>query len=131
MAKWRWGDIHKTQFPHNPFSQVAFLKPLFHRTIETGGDGFTVNPAPFKLATPYDSQHLPSYREIIDLADFGAARFIQTTGQSGHPLSKHYADLMPLWRAVEYVPMYWEKEKLLAGGTTSTLTLEPAEVAGS
>ena len=70
MAKWRWGDIHKTQFPHNPFSQVAFLKPLFHRSIETGGDGFTVNPAPFKLAKPFDSQHLPSYREIIDLADF-------------------------------------------------------------
>ena len=92
MAKWRWGDIHKTQFPHNPFSQVAFLKSLlFHRSIETGGDGFTVNPAPFKLANPYDSQHLPSYREIIDLADLSTARFIQTTGQSGHPLSKHYA----------------------------------------
>jgi len=128
MAKWRWRDIHRMQFPHNPFSQVSFLKPLFHRSIETGGDGFTVDPAPFKLAKPYDSQHLPSYREIIDLADFGTARFIQTTGQSGNPLSKHYADLMPLWRAVKYVPMYWEKEKLLADGMTFKLTLEPVEV---
>ena len=123
-AKWRWGDIHKTQFPHNPFSQVAFLKPLFHRSIETGGDGFTVNPAPFKLAKPYDSQHLPSYREIIDLADFTTARFIQTTGQSGHPLSKHYDDLMPLWRAVEYVPMYWDQAKVKAEAE-GTLVLEP------
>ena len=123
-AKWRWGDIHKTQFPHNPFSQVAFLKPLFHRSIETGGDGFTVNPAPFKLAKPYDSQHLPSYREIIDLADFTTARFIQTTGQSGHPLSKHYDDLMPLWRAVEYVPMYWDQAKVEAEAE-GTLVLEP------
>ena len=110
--------------------QVAFLKPLFHRSIETGGDGFTVNPAPFKLAKPYDSQHLPSYREIIDLADLSTARFIQTTGQSGNPLSKHYDDLMPLWRAVEYVPMYWEKEKLLSDGVTFTLTLEPSELSG-
>ena len=124
MAKWRWGDIHKTQFPHNPFSQVAFLKPLFHRSIETGGDAFTVNPAPFKLAKPYDSQHLPSYREIIDLADFTTARFIQTTGQSGHPLSKHYDDLMPLWRAVEYVPMYWDQAKVKAEAE-GTLVLEP------
>ena len=65
-----------------------------------------------------------------DLADFTTARFIQTTGQSGNPLSKHYADLMPLWRAVEYVPMYWGKERLLADGVTFTLTLEPAELAG-
>jgi penicillin amidase len=124
MAKWRWGDIHRTQFPHNPFSQVAFLKPLFHRSIETGGDAFTVNPSPFKLANPYDSQHLPSYREIIDLADFGTARFIQTTGQSGNPLSKHYDDLMPLWRAVEYVPMHWDEAKVKAEAE-GTLVLEP------
>jgi penicillin amidase len=124
MAKWRWGEIHRTQFPHNPFSQVAFLKPLFHRSIETGGDAFTVNPAPFKLAKPYDSQHLPSYREIIDLADFTTARFIHTTGQSGHPLSKHYDDLMPLWRAVEYVPMYWDQAKVKAEAD-GTLVLEP------
>ncbi len=123
-AQWRWGDIHRTQFPHNPFSQVSFLKPLFHRSIETGGDAFTVNPAPFKLANPYDSQHLPSYREIIDLADFGTARFIQTTGQSGNPLSKHYADLMPLWRAVEYVPMYWDQAAVRAEAE-GTLVLEP------
>ena len=130
MAKWRWGDIHRMQFPHNPFSQVSFLKPLFHRSTEVGGDAFTVNPAPFALSTPYDSQHLSSYREIIDLADLTTARFIQTTGQSGNPLSKHYDDLMPLWRAVEYVPMYWEKEKLKADGVTFTLTLEPSELTG-
>jgi penicillin G amidase len=122
-AKWRWGDIHRMQFPHNPFSQVAFLKPLFHRSIETGGDSFTVNPAPFKLAKPYDSQHLSSYREIIDLADFTTARFIQTTGQSGHPFSKHYADLMPLWHAVEYVPMYWDQAKVKSEAE-GTLILE-------
>ena len=61
------------------------------------------------------TQFLPSaYRKIIDLADFTTARFIQTTGQSGHPLSKHYDDLMPLWRAVEYVPMDWGQAKVKA-----------------
>jgi acyl-homoserine lactone acylase PvdQ len=34
--------------------------------------------------------------------------------QSGHPPSKHHADLMPLWRAVEYVPMYWDEAKVKA-----------------
>ena len=125
MAKWRWGDIHRMQFPHNPFSQVAPLKTLFHRSIEVGGDAFTVSPAPFKLGqSSYDSGHLPSYREIIDLADFDASRFIQTTGQSGNLLSKHYADLMPLWREVKYVPMVWDQAKVKAEAE-GTLVLEP------
>jgi len=126
MAKWRWGSLHRMQFPHNPFSQVAPLNILFDRSVVIGGDAFTVNPAPFDLgASSYDSQHLSSYRQIIDLADFNNSRFIQTTGQSGNLLSKHYADLIPLWRGIEYIPMYWEKERLLASGATSTLTLEP------
>lgn len=122
MAKWRWGNIHRTQFPHNPFSQVAPLKALFHRSIEIGGDSFTVNPSPFKLATPYDSQHLSSYRQIVDLADWESSRFMHTTGQAGHPLSGHYADLIPQWRAVTYVPMHWDRGQVQAA---ATLVLQP------
>ena len=33
MGRWRWDRIHITQYPHNPFSQVSYLKWLFHRTI--------------------------------------------------------------------------------------------------
>lgn len=35
---------------------------------------------------------------------------------------KHYADLMPLWRGVKYVPMVWDQAKVKAEGT---LVLEP------
>ena len=31
--------------------------------------------------------------------------FISATGQSGHPLSRHYDDLGELWRRGEYIPM--------------------------
>jgi penicillin amidase len=124
MGKWRWGDLHRTVFPHNPFSQVSFLKPLFERSIVTGGDSFTVNPGPYKLEAPFDSGWVPSYREIIDLADLGNSRFIHTTGQSGNFLSKHYDDLIPLWRQVQYLPMYWDKPQV-AANAEGTLRLEP------
>jgi penicillin amidase len=55
MARWRWGTIHVTQFPHNPFSQVPALKRFFHRSIETGGDSHTVNPSPYDLGESFDS----------------------------------------------------------------------------
>lgn len=124
MAKWQWGKIHAMQFPHNPFSQVAPLKQLFHRNVVVGGDAFTVSPAPFKLTAPYDAQHLPSYREIIDLADLNNSRFMHTTGQSGHLLSPHYADLLEHWRKVEYVPMYWEHAQVTANAE-GALMLQP------
>ena len=126
MEKWRWGNVHETQFPHNPFSQVAMLKRFFHRSIETGGDNFTVDPSPYKLGGDYNSTWVPSYREIIDAGNWDNSRFMHTTGQSGNVLSPHYDDLIASWRKVEYVPMYWSREKLTGDGGTSTLVLQPA-----
>jgi penicillin amidase len=30
-------------------------------------------------------------------------------GQSGHPGSRHYADLLDLWRDVEYAPLLFSR----------------------
>ena len=124
MAKWRWGDVHQTQFPHNPFSQVDMLKRFFHRSIETGGDNFTVDPSPYKLGGDFSSNWVPSYRQIIDLSDWDNSRFMHTTGQSGNVLSSHYDDLIQSWRNVEYAPMLWSREKAQQQAK-ETLRLQP------
>ncbi len=121
MSGWRWDKLHLTQYPHRPFSDVDYLKPLFHRSIGNGGDRYTVNVAPVQLASPYDQTHAPGYRHIVDLADLGASRFIQTTGQSGNVLSGHYDDLIPLHRDVEYLPMSFGRD----GVQGDVLVLEP------
>ena len=105
MNNWQWGQLHKTQFPHKPFSEVAVLKPLFHRQIANGGDSYTVNEAGYPFTSPFLQNHLASYRQLIDMADPNADRFINTTGQSGNVLSAHYADLISRHQAVEYLPM--------------------------
>ncbi len=110
MNDWRWEKLHITQYPHNPFSQVSYLKGLFHRTIANGGDRYTVNVAPVRLAEPYIQTHAPGYRHIIDLADLNNSRFVITTGQSGNVLSTHYDDLIRPHRDVEYVPMTFGRE---------------------
>ncbi len=126
MSKWRWGDVHQTQFPHTPFSQVDMLKRFFHRSIETGGDNFTVNPAPYKLGGDFNSTWVPSYRQIMDLGNWDNSRFVHTTGQSGNLLSPHYDDFIKTWRQVQYFPMYWTRENLAQSGGASTLVLQPA-----
>ena len=121
MAQWRWDRIHNTQYPHRPFSEVDYLKPLFHRSIGNGGDRFTVNVAGVNLDTPYDQTHVPGYRHIVDLADLQNSRFIQTTGQSGNVLSSHYDDFIRPHRDVQYIPMAFGR----AQAAGDTLILEP------
>ncbi len=104
-ARWRWGRLHRTRYDHNPFSQVALLRPIFHRSIENGGDPFTVNVANIDLAAPYDQGNVPSYRQRIDMGRPEESRFIATTGQSGHPLSRHYDDWIEPHREVRDLPM--------------------------
>ncbi len=45
------------------------------------------------------------YRGVYDFADPDSSVFINSTGQSGHPLSRHYDNLGELWRRGEYIPM--------------------------
>jgi penicillin amidase len=121
MEKWRWGDVHRTQYPHNPFSEVPLLKPIFHRSIENGGDGYTVDVAPARQTDLYNQYHVPSQRHIIDMSDLNNSLFIHTTGQSGNVLSKHYDDFIERHRNVEYLPMTWGRENV----DGDVLTLEP------
>lgn len=121
MANWSWGRIHITQYPHRPFSNVSYLKWIFHRSIPNGGDGYTVNVAPFRRTELFNQYHVPSYRTVVDLQDFQRSLFITTTGQSGNVLSSHYADFIRPHRDVEYLPMTWGR----AAVSGDTLRLEP------
>lgn len=104
-ARWRWDRVHQAVFPHTPFSQIEALRGVFERRIPNGGDNFTVNVAPVRLTEPYLQYNAPSYRQIIDLGDLNASRFIHTTGQSGNVLSSRYSDYLERWQRVEDAPM--------------------------
>ncbi len=117
-----WGERHRTQFPHSPFSEVPLLRPLFHRQIASGGDGYAVNVANVDVAT-LQQRNLPSYRQLIDLGRPQEAVFQQSTGQSGHPLDPHYDDFILPHRDGGYLPMRLDREPP-AGG--NLLVLQPA-----
>jgi penicillin amidase len=123
MDGWRWERLHVTQYPHRPFSDVDYLKPLFHRTIANGGDRYTVNVAAVDLSIPYDQTRGPGYRHIVDLADWQNSRYVQTTGQSGNVLSSHYDNLIRPHRDVEYAAMTFGRDAVQG----DILLLEPGE----
>jgi penicillin amidase len=63
----------------------------------------------------YANTHAAGYRGVYDFADPDSSVFITATGQSGHPLSRHYDDLGELWRRGEYVPMTLDPDLARAG----------------
>lgn len=103
----RWGDVHRAQIDHRPFSAVPVLRSLFGHDIEVGGDSFTVNVAQLSLRAdaPYTTRHAASIRLVFDLAPEGGDRWIYPGGQSGNPLSPHYDDLLRRWQRVELLPL--------------------------
>ena len=125
--RWRWGDAHFAWSQHRPFSRVWWLAPFFDIRVPVPGDGYTVNVGQTDFndaAEPYASRHAPSLRAIYDLGDPQASLFIHSAGQSGNPLSSHYADFAPRWARGEYVPMLTERPRIESLGV-QRLVLTP------
>jgi penicillin G amidase len=64
------------------------------------------------------------FRGIYDLADPSNSRFIIATGQSGHPLSRHYADQLPLWKRGDGIRLHVSEAEVMRGNT-GVLTFRP------
>jgi penicillin amidase len=97
-----WGDVHPTVMGH-PLGEVPVLGSLVGFTIGpfgSGGSNHTVNVAlSTRMEAPFTSGYGPSMRHVVDMgAPDDAGGFILPTGQSGHPLSRHYRDQMDWWR---------------------------------
>ncbi len=70
-------------------------------SIATGGAFDTVDHAPSRVrdaAHPFDQTFGAGLRIVTDLAAPDQARMIVAPGQSGNPLSRHFADLVRRWR---------------------------------
>ena len=95
---WRWGNVHTIEFKHI-LGRVKPLSCFFNiGPFPIGGSGTTVNLAGYSIQEQNFAVNVgPSMRQIIDLANIDHPLRVIPTGQSGHPLSKHYKDQTPLW----------------------------------
>lgn len=134
-AAWRWGSLHTLTFTH-AFGKgrgltsrlLAWLLDLNRGPYARPGDGMTVNLGAFPLTAPFEVMVGPGYRQVVDLADPEASRWIVAGGVSGDPRSPHYADQLDAWLAGAYRPM-----RLLAleeAGRGAALHLVPGAAGG-
>ena len=125
IETWRWGDAHQATHDHPVLGNVPLLRYFVNlRQSTSGGDstlmrGRTSGEDP----DPFLNVHGAGYRGVYDFADPDSSVFILSTGQSGHPLSRHYDDLGVLWRRGEYIPMSLDPELARAAAVGVTRLL--------
>ena len=107
LESWRWGDAHQAHQDHPVLGQVPVLRHLVNIRQSTSGDDDTLlrGRTSGKDPDPFANVQGAGYRGVYDFADPDSSVFVISTGQSGHPLSRHYDDLGELWRRGEYTPM--------------------------
>lgn len=126
VESWRWGDAHEATQDHPVLGRMPVLNWFVNiRQSTSGGDhtldrGLTAGTGP----DPFRNVNGAGYRGVYDFADPDSSVFIISTGQSGHPLSRHYDDLSVLWRRGEYVPMSLDPA-LARAAATGVSILEP------
>lgn len=136
MQAWQWGKLHTATFRNATLgsSGIAPIEALFNRgPVPTSGGEDIVNATGWDIAGPddevdvtYQVNWVPSMRMIVDLASLNDSWAIHTTGQSGHPFHRHYADMVDSWRLIEYHPQLWDRAAVEAAAAAH-MTLTPRE----
>jgi penicillin amidase len=116
---WRWGAAHVAQFDHALLRFIPFLRDWLGLRAAPGGDGETVARAAFR-GGGFAAVHGAGFRGVMDLAAPDGAYAVIATGQSGHPFSRHWGDMLPFWRDGALVPLAAARE------VTGQIALKPA-----
>ena len=125
--RWAWGTVRPLVLRHPaggraPLGRVFNLGPF-----PWGGDACTISQATVDLACPKAcSFGVATLRMVVDLGSWQHSRFVLSSGQSGNPLSPHYADQHDLWRQGKGIPIAWTAEEI-EQATEATLHLVPRE----
>jgi penicillin amidase len=117
--QWRWGSAHVARFDHAMLRFIPYVRDWLGLAAAPGGDGETVARAAFRGGS-FAAVHGAGFRGVMDLAAPDGAYAVIATGQSGHPFSRHWGDMLPLWRDGALLPL------AAARDVTGRIRLKPA-----
>lgn len=125
--KWRWGAMHTLTPTHATFgkSGISAIEWLFNLpAAEVPGGDAIVNATGWHAKFGYEVDAVPSMRMIVDLNNLNESRWIQLTGNSGHPFHPNYSDQFELWRTGQLISFRFDRATI-EREKKATLTLEP------
>lgn len=136
---WQWGTLHTYRFRADA-SKLAPLLDTAQRlglsaasgTLDrgpypAGGDHTTLNTSAWHWGQNFDTFLIPSMRFIVDFAQAEPMMGLNSTGQSGNPVSAHYADGIDAWLKAQYVSFPLQRQNFDKAYGTERLTLVPGK----
>ncbi|MGN0064788.1 MAG: penicillin acylase family protein [Nocardioides sp.] len=124
---WSWGQLHRMDLRHDVFGDVAPLTGLFNSSgWRAGGGSATVDATGWDASVGFGVTSAPSMRMVVSLEDFDDSVWIDLTGVSGHPASRHYSDQTKRWVSGDYLDWTFSREAV-DRAADERLTLVPTE----
>lgn len=125
---WAWGKLHTASFVNNPLglSGIGPIEQIVNAgPLGMGGSITTVQRMGYNAnaTDPYEVTSISALRMIVDLSDPNKSIGLHPTGQSGHPVSGHYRDLIEGWRTGVYLPLAGDRAEI-EKSAVETLTLK-------
>ena len=120
-GEWRWGDEHVALMENQVLDNVPGFRKLFGVSFPSDGGFYSINRGgsigPADPDHPLVRRSGAGFRGLYDLGDPSKSRFIIAGGQSGHPLSPHYADQLELYKRGAYIRLHVSQDELKARST--------------
>ncbi len=126
-SKWRWGDLHQMRFEHPllALAQGRLAEQMRYPPYPRGGSGNTPNATTFDAAD-FLVRAGASFRMVLDVGNWDAARMTNVPGQSGDPRSPFYGNLLAGWATDQSFPMLYSQDAIMAN-RVMVIELEPAD----
>ena len=125
IDQWTWEKVHTIEHPH-AFSANESLRPYFNvGPFPVVGNKEVINNMSFTIngSGEYKVVSGPAIRRIIDFADIEHSLNVLPTGNSGNPLSDHYADQAKLFVDGKFRPQLTNETEIKS--VSKRLILKP------
>jgi penicillin amidase len=125
-TKWKWGAVYQIVLAHPLVRHAdAELKDLMTLPpYPRGGSPFSPNAGWF-AGTSFDVLGGASWRMVLDVGRWDAARATNTPGQSGDPRSPFFGNLLENWSTDDSFPLLYSRDAV-EEHTVERIVLRPA-----
>lgn len=96
VSKWKWGDLSRTEFIHQPFGSIKGFDSLFKKTVHSVASPNSINASNiiFDGFTGFTQNFGAGFRQIFELDTNNSHWYMLSTGQSGNVMSPHFGDMV-------------------------------------
>jgi penicillin amidase len=125
---WQWGRLHQLTLESKILggdTVAAPVRAIFNRgPWQMPGGSAIVNANGWNAAKGYQVNWAPSMRMVVNLGALDQSRWVNQTGNSGHPYDDHYVDQTDAW--VNNLTYPWPfSQRAIRDGGGEELTLIP------